>query len=159
MVTRAIPWEAVGRTLQGVPGMQVLQSRVLLRPRDFERSVDFYETGLGLVRYRDWGEAPHRGVVYFLGGGFLELTEGSAPAREREPRSEGGAGDTSPVRLWLQVADVNAARDELAARSIAIAAEPELKPWGLIELSVLDPDGLELVFVETPISHPLRRRQ
>lgn len=128
--------------------MHVLQSRVLLRPGDFQRSVAFYETGIGLVRYRDWGEPPHRGVVYFLGGGFLELTEGSSPP-----------GAVARVRLWLQVADVHAARDALAVRSIVIAAEPERKPWGLIEMSVLDPDGLELVLIETPTSHPLRRRQ
>jgi catechol 2,3-dioxygenase-like lactoylglutathione lyase family enzyme len=132
--------------------VQVLQSRVLLRPRDFERSVSFYETGVRLVRYREWGAAPHRGVVFFLGGGFLELTEGGGA-----PRPE-TAGGHAPVRLWLQVADAAAARQELAGRSIDIAAEPELKPWGLIEMSVLDPDGLELVIIETPITHPLRRR-
>lgn len=139
--------------------MQVLQARVLLRPRDFDRSVTFYETAVGLTRYREWGEPPDRGVVYFLGGGFLELTE--APTHERDASSPpGGESDDSPmVRLWLQVADAAAARDELVARSIPIAAEPELKPWGLIELSVFDPDGLELIFIETPTSHPLRRRQ
>ena len=62
-----------------------------------------------------------------------------------------------PIPL-LQVADAVAARDELAARGVAIAEEPERKPWGLIEFSVVDPDGLELVVVETPIDHPLRRR-
>ncbi len=128
--------------------MHVLQSRVLLRPTDFERSVRFYEERIGLVRYRDWGEAPHRGVVYFLGGGYLELSESS------------GRGEAaSAVRLWLQVADVRAARDELAGRGVVISAEPETKPWGLMEMSVHDPDGLELVVVETPTSHPLRRRQ
>lgn len=135
--------------------MQVLQSRVLLRPRDFEASVAFYEQGVGLVRYRDWGEAPHRGVVYFLGGGYLEVTEGGGG------RGDGGGSAlaSGAVRMWLQVEDAEEAREELAARGIAIAAEPELRPWGLIEMKVLDPDGLELVFVEVPTSHPLRRRQ
>jgi len=139
--------------------LQVLQSRVLLRPRDFERSVAFYETGLGLVRYRDWGSPPHRGVVYFLGGGFLELTEGGHPDPDGAARREEQDHEVAPVRLWLQVADVHGARDELAERSVAIAVEPEQKPWGLIEMSVYDPDGLELVIIETPTSHPLRRRQ
>lgn len=126
--------------------MQVLQSRVLLRPADLDASVDFYERRLGLVRYREWGEVPYRGVVYFLGGGYLELTEG-------------GSGVTAAgVRLWLQVADAHAARDELASSGVAIAAEPERKPWGLIEFVVHDPDGLELVVIETPLDHPLRRR-
>jgi catechol 2,3-dioxygenase-like lactoylglutathione lyase family enzyme len=127
--------------------MEVLASRVLLRPRDLDAATAFYEGQVGLTRFREWGAPGHRGVVYFLGGGYLELTE--------------GGGDIAPagVRLWLQVADAHAARDELAARGVAIDAEPERKPWGLIELSVRDPDGLELVIVETPLDHPLRRRQ
>lgn len=127
--------------------MHVLQSRLLLRPTDFDRSVSFYESGVGLVRYRDWGEAGHRGVVYFLGGGFLELSE------------SGDGEEATGVRLWLQVADVRRARDELAERGIAIEQEPRRRPWGLIEMSVRDPDGLELVVIETPVDHPLRRRQ
>ncbi|HVL99173.1 MAG TPA: VOC family protein [Egibacteraceae bacterium] len=128
--------------------MHVLQSRVLLRPSDLDASVAFYEHRIGLVRYREWGHAPHRGVVYFLGGGYLELSENA-----NGPTPDPG------VRLWLQVVDARAAREELAAKGVAIAAEPERKPWGLIELSVHDPDGLELVIVETPIDHPLRRRE
>jgi catechol 2,3-dioxygenase-like lactoylglutathione lyase family enzyme len=127
--------------------VDVLQSRVLLRPTDFERSLDFYDEQLGLSRYREWGDAGHRGVVYFLGGGYLELIES-------------GAGEApTGVRLWLQVADVHAERDRLAARGVAIAEEPERKPWGLIEMVVEDPDGLPLVIIETPLDHPLRRRQ
>lgn len=139
--------------------MHVLQSRLLLRPSDFERSVAYYEEGLGLVRYRDWGESPYRGVVYFLGGGFLELTEGGGASGSAPWPVDGGADGVPPVRVWLQVADVAAAREELIARSVDIVAEPERKPWGLIEMSVHDPDGLELVIIETPMTHPLRRRQ
>lgn len=126
-------------------GVHVLQSRVLLRPTGFERSTAFYER-IGLVRYRDWGEPGHRGAVYFLGGGFLELTESGPGERP------------SGVRLWLQVADVHAVRDELAGLGVPIAEEPEEKPWGLIEMSIHDPDGLELIIIETPVTHPLRRR-
>lgn len=126
--------------------MDVLQSRVLLRPTDFERSLSFYDEEIGLSRYREWGEQPHRGVVYFLGGGYLELTES-------------GPGETpSGVRLWLQVSDVAAERDALAARGVAIVEEPDRKPWGLLEMVVVDPDGLPLVIIETPLDHPLRRR-
>jgi catechol 2,3-dioxygenase-like lactoylglutathione lyase family enzyme len=126
--------------------VQVLQSRVLLRPRDFAASVDFYEDGLGLVRYRDWGD-PVSGVVYFLGGGYLELTHGD----EDEAAPAG-------FRLWLQVADLDAAVAELVERGVPVADPPEKKPWGLLEATVHDPDGTELVLVETPVDHPLRRR-
>lgn len=127
--------------------VHVMQSRVLLRPRDFARSIAFYEEQLGLVRYREWGDEPHRGVVFFLGGGYLELTESGAG-----PAPQG-------VRLWLQVGDLSAAVDELRAAGVAIDEPPEHKPWGLLEATVSDPDGLPLVLVETPLSHPLRRRR
>lgn len=127
--------------------MQVLASRVLLQPADFEGSTAFYEAALGLVRFREWGEPPHRGVVYFLGGGYLELHES---AHGVVPQG---------VRLWLQVADAKAAHAELSARGVEIDAPPEHKPWGLIEMELRDPDGLELVIVEIPPDHPLRRRQ
>lgn len=127
--------------------MHVLAARVLLRPSDFAASVAFYEQQLGLRRFREWDG----GVVYFLGGGYLELTGG-------------GGGPPPPpgqppfVRLWLQVADAAAAHAELQAAGVAIVAAPERKPWGLIEMEIDDPDGLRLVVVEVPADHPLRRR-
>lgn len=130
--------------------MHVLSSRVLLRPADIDAAVDFYEHRVGLRRYREWGSPPHRGVVYFLGGGFLELTE--TPAEHARPPSPRG------VRLWLQVADVATACAELAGGGVDIVEWPDRKPWGLIEARIHDPDGLELVLIETPIDHPLRRR-
>lgn len=127
--------------------VQVLQSRVLLRPRDFERSLHFYEEQLGLVRYREWGHPPHRGVVCFLGGGYLEL-------------NEAGPGEApSGVRLWLQVADLEEVVEELHDAGVTIHEPPEHKPWGLLEAVVQDPDDLQLVLVEIPVTHPLRRRQ
>ena len=130
--------------------VHVLATRVLLRPTDMDEAVGFYEHRLGLVRFREWGKAPQRGVVYFLGGGYLELSE--TPPGTPAPQTPAG------VRLWLQVADVHAARDELASAGVAISEEPERKPWGLVEMVVCDPDGLPLVLVEVPFDHPLRRR-
>ena len=124
--------------------------QLAMPPEEEQTAIDFYEDRLGLVRYREWGSPPHRGIVYFLGGGFLELTE-TPPDQPRPPPPRG-------VRLWLQVADVAAACDELAARGVTIVEQPERKPWGLIEATVHDPDGLVLIAIETPLDHPLRRR-
>lgn len=54
--------------------VHVLSGRVLLRPTDPERSRVFYGDQLGLAVYREFGTGPERGTVYFLGGGFLELS-------------------------------------------------------------------------------------
>jgi catechol 2,3-dioxygenase-like lactoylglutathione lyase family enzyme len=127
--------------------MEVLSGRVLLRPQDLERSLRFFEDTLGLAVYREWGEGKTRGVVFFLGGGLLEVSSTSP-----EPPSDA-------VRLFLQVRDLHAVRERLAERGVPIEEEPEVKPWGLFEMVARDPDGLALVFVEVPPEHPLRRRQ
>lgn len=128
--------------------MDILRSRVLLTPRDLDASLAFYEGALALSRSREFGAPPHRGVVLFLGGGELELTEGGAA-----PQSPSPAG----VRLWLQVPDIAAACEQLRSSGIEPMEDPETKPWGLIEAVVHDPDGLPLVLVEVPADHPLRR--
>jgi catechol 2,3-dioxygenase-like lactoylglutathione lyase family enzyme len=129
--------------------VQVLRSRVLLRPRDLDVSLAFYEGTLGLHRSREFGRPPHRGVVLFLGGGTeLELTEGGGPDPDADlPRG---------VRLWLQVPDLAAVADHLAAAGVVLAEGPTVQPWGLHEAIVHDPDGLPLVLVEVPGDHPLR---
>jgi catechol 2,3-dioxygenase-like lactoylglutathione lyase family enzyme len=129
--------------------MEVLSSRVLIRPRDFERSRDFYGETLGLRVYREYGGGREvTGVVYFLGGGFLELT---VPGPQL---AEGGGG----LRLWLQVPELAAEHERLVAAGAPIAIAPSLMPWGLWEMTVVDPDGVPIVLVEVPEGHPIRRR-
>jgi catechol 2,3-dioxygenase-like lactoylglutathione lyase family enzyme len=129
--------------------VEVLRSRVLLRPRDLDVSLDFYEGALGLHRSREFGSTPHRGIVLFLGGGTeLELTEGGGP----DPDAPLPTG----VRLWLQVPDVDATVAQLSVADVVVTELPEQKAWGLIEAVVHDPDGLPLILVEVPAGHPLR---
>jgi predicted enzyme related to lactoylglutathione lyase len=126
--------------------VHVLSSRILLRPTDPERSRAFYGERLGLAVHREFGTGPERGTVYFLGGGFLEVS---------------GRSETPPspaLRLWLQVADADAAYEELSAAGVDIVRPPVKEPWGLIEMWIADPDGVEIVLVEIPADHPLRFR-
>lgn len=126
--------------------VHVLSSRILLRPVDPDRSRAFYGEQLGLAVHREFGTGPERGTVYFLGGGFLEVS-----GRAETPAAPG-------LRLWMQVADAAAARDELRAKGVPIAREPVREPWGLVEMWIEDPDGTRIVLVEVPGDHPLRYR-
>ncbi|WP_406165805.1 VOC family protein [Streptomyces sp. NBC_00996] len=126
--------------------VHVLSSRTLLRPTDPERSRTFYGEQLGLAVYREFGTGPERGTVYFLGGGFLEV----AGRSEAQP--------SPALKLWLQVADVTAAHEELTAAGVEVLRPPVQEPWGLIEMWIADPDGTEIVIVEIPREHPLRYR-
>lgn len=126
--------------------VHVLSGRTLLRPTDPERSRVFYGEQLGLAVYREFGTGPERGTVYFLGGGFLEVSG----------RSE--APSSPAVRLWMQVPDVAAAHEELVVKGVGIVRPPVKEPWGLVEMWIADPDGTPIVLVEVPADHPLRYR-
>jgi hypothetical protein len=72
--------------------MEVLGSRILLRPCDQERSRRFYRDTLGLAVYREFGSAEDPGLVFFLGNGFLELS-GQSTARPE-----------SSLAIWIRFA-------------------------------------------------------
>ena len=121
--------------------MEVLQSRVLYRPVDYERSVAFYRDVIGLHLYREWGT----GTVFFLGGGLLELSRSGGPVTDDK------------LSLWLQVRDVDGEFARLQGAGVTAVEAPVDAPWGLREARLRDPDGLMLVLVEIPPEHPMRR--
>jgi predicted enzyme related to lactoylglutathione lyase len=126
--------------------VHVLGSRVLLHPTDPDRTRAFYGGALGLAVSREFGTGPERGTVYFLGGGFLEVS-----GRSESPPAPG-------LQLWLQVENAQAAFEELRAAGVEVLRAPVQEPWGLIEMWIADPDGVRIAVVEVPEDHPLRYR-
>jgi predicted enzyme related to lactoylglutathione lyase len=126
--------------------MEVLSSRVLLRPTDLARSRAFYGGLLGLAVYREFGPPEHPGVVFFLGNGLLEVS---------------GRADVPPrgLALWLQVRDAADEHARLSAAGVPVLRPPQEEPWGLVEMWIEDPDGVRIVLVQVPADHPLRRDQ
>ncbi|OFJ53269.1 VOC family protein [Mycolicibacterium grossiae] len=124
--------------------MEILASRVLFRPADYQRSVRFYRDEVGLAIAREYGA----GTVFYAGQSLIELAGHGAPPDGAPP---------FPGALWLQVRDVRATQAELEGRGVPIAREAREEPWGLHELHVTDPDGVTLIFVQIPETHPLRR--
>ena len=120
--------------------MEVLSSRVLLRPVDPVASTTFYRDVLGLAVAREFPG----GTVFFAGQSLLEVSSHAAGD---------GAGSTS---LWLQVRDLAATHAELVDAGAAFDREPRTEPWGLREAWLRDPDGVRVVLVEVPDGHPLR---
>jgi catechol 2,3-dioxygenase-like lactoylglutathione lyase family enzyme len=119
--------------------VEVLSSRILVRPRDWEVSRAFYADTLGLAVAREFPG----GVVFFLGTGYLEL-------------SKAGAVSVGDDALWLQVRSLPDAVAELRDRGVTITREPRREFWGLDECWIADPDGRAIVLVEVPPGHPIR---
>ncbi|MET8431082.1 VOC family protein [Nocardia sp. NPDC059091] len=124
--------------------MEILSSRVILRPRDYERTVEFYRDALELAIAREYPG----GTVFFAGQSLIEV----AGHGRADDAPSGFAG-----AIWLQVRDCDDAAAELALRGVIIDRAPEREPWGLIEMWIRDPEGTPLVLVEVPANHPLRR--
>jgi catechol 2,3-dioxygenase-like lactoylglutathione lyase family enzyme len=128
--------------------MDVLSSRIIVRPSDPGRSRRFYRDQLGLAVYREFGPADSPGTVFFLGSGFLEVSG----------HAEGDSA-TGGLAVWVQVRDVAGERDRLVAAGVPVLREPKVEPWGLQEMWLEDPDGVPIVLVQVPDDHPLRRDQ
>jgi catechol 2,3-dioxygenase-like lactoylglutathione lyase family enzyme len=125
--------------------MEILASRVLFWPADYQTSLTFYRDAIGLAIAREYGV----GTVFYAGQSLIEL---AGHGGQTEPGNFTGA-------LWLQVRDVYDTQAELESRGVPIAREAKREPWGLHELHVTDPDGVTLIFVQVPETHPLRRDQ
>jgi predicted enzyme related to lactoylglutathione lyase len=149
--------------------VEILAARVLVRPVDLTRTLIFYRDVLELAVYREF----RGGTVFFLGGGYLEVSgqataadaKGAAASQRASATEErtapgGQRSDDEPdeqVRLWIQVRDLATAYRTLLDRGATVVRPPRVEPWGLNEMWIVDPDGLRIGIVEVPPQHPLRR--
>src|SRR5262245_20237628 len=108
--------------------MEILASRMLLRPADYARSVSFYRDALGLAVAGEYSG----GTVFYAGQSLIDLAGHGAPEHPGAPL---------PVSLWLQVRDLYATQTDLRERGVQIAREARHESWGLHEMHVTDPDG------------------
>jgi catechol 2,3-dioxygenase-like lactoylglutathione lyase family enzyme len=97
--------------------VDILSSRILLRPSDLDRSRRFYRDVLGLAVYREFGPPDDPGVVFFLAPGLLEVSGHAAGPPGRS------------VMIWIQLRDIHAEHARLAAAAVRIIQEPATEPW------------------------------
>ena len=124
-------------------GLDILSSRVILRPADHELTLAFYRDALGLAIAREYPG----GTVFFAGQSLIEVAGGGRP----------GAAVRFAGALWLQVRDLAEARRSLTEAQVPIVREAKVEPWGLREMWIADPDGVAIVLVEVPPDRPIRR--
>jgi catechol 2,3-dioxygenase-like lactoylglutathione lyase family enzyme len=96
--------------------VDVLSSRILLRPSGLDRSRRFYRDVLSLPIYREFGPPDDPGVVFFLGPGLPGVSGHRA----------GPPGQS--VMIWIQVRDIHAGHARLAAAGVPIVRGPPPSP-------------------------------
>lgn len=125
----------------------VLQLRVALTSRDYERLLGFYCAALGLEPAQVWTQEGGRGLMLELGQGTLELFDeeyaGYIDGLETGGRVSG------QVRLALQVPDLDAALERLVAHGATVVHPPVRTPWGDYNARLQDPDGLQVTLFQS----------
>src|SRR4029450_5552597 len=124
--------------------MEILAARMLVRPVNPARTLSFYRDVLQLAFYREFPG----GTVFFLGGGYLEVSgqataaeAKSAAASQRPPAGEEPTApppsDAAPderIRLWIQVRDLATAYHTLLDRGATVVRPPRGEALGLDRL-------------------------
>ena len=124
----------------------VLELRVALTTRDYERLVKFYCEGLGLEPAAIWNNEGGKALILDLGKATLELFD----ERQAEviDQLEAGQRLSGQVRFALQVPDLKAATERLLANGATLVHEPVLTPWGDHNVRLQDPDGMQVTLFQ-----------
>jgi catechol 2,3-dioxygenase-like lactoylglutathione lyase family enzyme len=89
--------------------VEVLSSRILVRPRNLGRSRRFYRDVLGLAIYREFGPPDDPGLVFYLGQGLLEVSGHAAGPPGRS------------VMIWIQVRNAHAVHARLGLATAGVS--------------------------------------
>lgn len=107
---------------------------------DLERSLRFYEDGLGFTVEERWEEEGElKGVMLVAGDCHIGLSQDDwSQGRDRRK----GVG----FRIWAETTqDLEAMAARLREHGIEHEG-PTDEPWGMPALTVVDPDGFKLTF-------------
>jgi methylmalonyl-CoA/ethylmalonyl-CoA epimerase len=124
----------------------VLQLRVALTTRDYERLVKFYCDGLGIEPAAIWNNDGGRALMLDLGDATLEIFD----ERQAEviDQIEAGRRLSGTIRFALQVPDLKAAMERLLAHGATLVHPPVTTPWGDTNVRLQDPDGMQITLFQ-----------
>jgi catechol 2,3-dioxygenase-like lactoylglutathione lyase family enzyme len=125
----------------------ILELRVALTTRDYERLVKFYCDGLGLEPAAIWNNDGGRALMLDMRHATLELFD----ERQAEviDQLEAGKRLSGQIRFALQVPDLDAALERLLAHGAALVHSPVTTPWGDRNVRLQDPDGMQITLFQS----------
>ena len=128
------------------PFKPVLELRIALTSRDFDRAVRFYCEGLGIEPAAIWNNEGGQAMMLEMGKATLELFD----ERQAEVIDELEAGRrvSGQIRFALQVPDLQAAMERLLAHGAALIHPPVKTPWGDYNVRLQDPDGMQITLFQ-----------
>jgi catechol 2,3-dioxygenase-like lactoylglutathione lyase family enzyme len=133
------------------PKYPVLELRVVLTTRDYERLVKFYCEGLGIEPAAIWNNDGGRALLLEMGNATLEIfDEAQAEAIDRIEAKRRVSG---PIRFALRVPDLKAAMERLLAHGAILVHPPVVTPWGDTNVRLQDPDGMQITLFQASVQN------
>lgn len=119
-----------------------------IKVKDFAKSVEFYTT-LGFSKTFEYGpdkaiKEDYNGMVFGIGSGRLEIADGH---RAVKPEVFKEIVPSSKMSLMINVDNIHDLLDICQKNNIAVAVGPRHYYWNTIEVVLIDPDGVRLVFI------------
>ncbi len=110
---------------------------VTLFVEDLAAAKQFYQQAFGLpVVFEDANSC-----VFKIGGTLINLLKATQAAELVEPAKVARREDGSRMVFTIQVDDVDAVCQQLAARGVTLLNGPMDRPWGVRTASFADPGG------------------
>jgi len=132
------------------PNYPVIELRVALTTRDYERLVKFYCDGFGIEPAAVWNNDGGRALILDMGKATLELfDEAQADVIDK---IEAGERISGLIRFALQVPDLKAAMERLLAHGATLVHPPVITPWGDHNVRLQDPDGMQITLFQATTS-------
>jgi methylmalonyl-CoA/ethylmalonyl-CoA epimerase len=128
------------------PNRPVLELRVALTTRDYERLVKFYSEGLGIEPAAIWNNDGGRALILDMGNATLELFDETQA--QVIDQIEAGNRISGQIRFALQVPNLKAAMERLLAHGATLIHPPVMTPWGDYNVRLQDPDGLQVTLFQ-----------
>ena len=126
--------------------LPVLELRVAITTREYERLAKFYCDGLGLEPAAIWNNADGQALILDMGKATVELFD-EAQA-DYIDQLEAGKRISGQIRFALQVPDLKVAMERLLAHGATLVHEPVLTPWGDYNARLQDPDGMQITLFQ-----------
>jgi len=128
------------------PNYPILELRVALTVRDYERSVKFYCDGLGIEPAALWDNGNGHALILDMGKAKLEVfDEAQAETIDQLEAEQRVSGQ---IRFALQVPDLKSAMKRLLAHGATLVHQPVVTPWGDYNVRLQDPDGMQITLFQ-----------
>ena|SRR5688572_22260085 len=124
----------------------VLEMRIALTVKDYDKSVKFYCEGLGIEPAAIWNNGGGKALMLNMGGATLEVFDENQAKLIDE--MEAGKRVSGQVRFALQVPDLESAMKRLLEHGAVLVHEPVMTPWGDYNVRLQDPDGMQITLYQ-----------